>query len=214
MRRMFGCSVTTLLLSLPGSHSRLYRHTRVTHTRDPTGELCDYISLFRMATRALTSELCWQLDYRIRFSPLPLFLFVLSALSSPSYPCPSIREHCFSCPLPPPLISSSRSAFSTAPLLSPSLLLRFHHFAVSNYSPSPLWGSHSLQLRVFDMLDDEVLWSRITPLEGNFPPKKSFQSHAMSRECESMRDRRNLPNIESEELTNYFFRYQMTLQLL
>jgi len=46
------CSIT--ILQIPTR--TLYIGTRATHTRDPVGEFRDYISLFRMATRATPTQ--------------------------------------------------------------------------------------------------------------------------------------------------------------
>lgn len=113
----------------PDSGSRLYRHTR-----DPAREFRDYISLFRMATRSSSPELCLQLDYRMR-SPYPLFPTL-----SPARTCCAPPRDLFRVSL---LASHCRS-FTLIPL---PLAFTPTFIAVPNYSPSP---PRILTTRVFD----------------------------------------------------------------
>lgn len=135
MRRMFGCSVTTPRIPF----APVSAHTRYAHARSRRRALRLHIIIpHGYSSSNLRAMFATGLPYTLLSSSLSLSL--CSPLSSPFYPFPSTRvvSHALFRPR-----SSHRLALPFPPLLSVSLLLRFHHFAVSNYSPSPLWGSHS-----------------------------------------------------------------------
>lgn len=171
MRRMFGCSVTTPRIPF----APVSAHTRYAHARSRRRALRLHIIIpHGYSSSNLRAVFATGLPYTL-LSP-SLFLSLCFPLSSPFCPFPStlalflmpssapaclVVSLCLFHRSPPP-------RFSFASTISPSLIIRRVRY-----------GARILRPRVFDMLDDEVLWSRITPLEGDFPPKKSFQ--AMSR---------------------------------
>lgn len=117
---MFGCFVTTPRIPF----APVSAHTRHAHARSRRRALRLHIIIpHGYSSSNLRAMFATGLPYTL----LSSFSFSLSFSSFPSS-----RPR-----------SSHRLALPFPPLLSASPLLRFHHFAVSNYSPSPLWGLHS-----------------------------------------------------------------------
>lgn len=129
MWRMFGCSVTTPRIPF----APVSAHTRHAHARSRRRALRLHIIIPHGYSGCnLRAMFATGLPYTI----LSLSLSLCSPLSSPSYPFPSTGA-LFLMPSSPPahFIVSLCLFHRSSP---PRFYSCFHHFAVSNYSPSPL----------------------------------------------------------------------------